>query len=321
MYVRQNLRHGRASIGQLVVHELLRLQVRNQIGSTNREARKQIELRNHRLNVVNQLTAALGAEIIVDDVNEVATRRLLHDARHKLPVLDCHAAFQRQHRKGSGDQLGTRPGLVLTSKRTLQTSEDIHGNYLWNHDARLADAKHTGHGVLKQLNNRAVRARTDDIAEQRRKVSQLSGGCDGLRHVHIHLVTVKVCIVRPSRRHVQTERGIRKYAHAVSHHGCLVKRRLTIEEHCIPVDQVAVDDVSLAQINRVGTDKAQIDYARILLEEHRLGTGMLVGSVANVCRQTITVEDIHNLWERQVHSNLLRHAQLIQINVRIRRND
>ena len=321
MHVRENLRHCRASIRQLVIHELLRLQVSDQIGGTNREACVQIELRNHRLNVVNQLTAALGAEIIVDYVNEVAARRLLHDARHKLPVLDCYAAFQRQHRKGSGDQLGTRPSLVLASKRALQTSEDIHGNHLRNHDARLADAKHTGHGVLKQLNDRAVRARTNDIAEQRRKVSQLSGGCNRLRHVHIHLVTVKVCIVRTSCRHVEAERGVRKHAHTVSHHGCLVKRRLTVKQHCIPVNEMAVDDVSLAQVNRVGTDKAQIDYARILLQKHRLGTRMLVGSVANICRQTITVEDIHNLWERQVDGNLLRHAQLIQINVRIRCDD
>lgn len=48
---------------------------------------------------------------------------------------------------------------------------------------------------------------------------------------------------------------------------------------------------------------------------------MLVRSVANVRGQTVAIVRIRNLGEGQIHRNLLRHTKLIQIDVRIRRND
>ena len=164
MYRRQNLRHRSASLVQLIGHELLSLRVRNQICRTDREAGEQVELRNHRLNVVDQLSAAVRAEVIVDHVNQVAARRLLQNTRRQLTVLDGHAALERNHGEGSGDQLGTRPVATLPHNHTLETSEDIHCDDLRNLYTRLTDAEDTGHGVLEQLDDRAVGTRTNNIS-------------------------------------------------------------------------------------------------------------------------------------------------------------
>ena len=48
---------------------------------------------------------------------------------------------------------------------------------------------------------------------------------------------------------------------------------------------------------------------------------MLVRSVADIRHQTIAVEHVHDLGEGQIHSNLLRHTKLIQIDVRIGRDN
>lgn len=48
---------------------------------------------------------------------------------------------------------------------------------------------------------------------------------------------------------------------------------------------------------------------------------MGVGSVADVADQTVTVEGVHDLRKGQICRNLLRNTELVQLNVRIRRND
>ena len=83
---------------------------------------------------------------------------------------------------------------------------------------------------------------------------------------------------------------------------------------------MTVHNVTLAQVDGVRAHEAQVHHAVILLQEHRLRTGMGVGSVADVADETIAVEGIHNLREGQVRRNLLRHTELVQLNIRIRRD-
>lgn len=59
-----------------------------------------------------------------------------------------------------------------------------------------------------------------------------------LGDVHVHLVSIKVCVVRRCDRQVQPEGGVRQDSHAVSHHGHLVQGRLTVEEDQVSIDQV-----------------------------------------------------------------------------------
>ena len=202
---REDGRHSRTSLIQLVSYELLSFQVRNQIGCANREAGEQIELRNHGLDVVDQLSTAVRTEVIVDHVDEVATIRLLHDAVGQLSVLNRDVTLDTEHRKRRRDQLRASPRRVLASKRTLQASKHVHGNHLRNHDTGLSDAEDTGHGILEQLDDRRVRAGADDVSQQTSQVAQLRSRGNALRHVHVHLVTIKVCVVGASSRYIQAE--------------------------------------------------------------------------------------------------------------------
>ena len=139
--------------------------------------------------------------------------------------------------------------------------------------------------------------------------------------MHVHLVSVKVGIVRTGGRDVQAECRVGQNTHAMGHHRCLVERRLTVEQHNVAVNQMAVDHIALTNINRIRTDEAKVHHAGILLEEHRLGTRMRIGTVANVRGQTVAIVRVHNLGEGQVHGNLGRHTKLVQVNVRIGRDD
>ena len=73
------------------------------------------------------------------------------------------------------------------------------------------------------------------------------------------------------------------------HHGGLVEGRLTIEQHNVSIQQMAVHHVALTQVQRLGIHEAQRHRALVLLEKHRLGTRVLVGSVADVAHQTVAI--------------------------------
>ena len=68
-----------------------------------------------------------------------------------------------------------------------------------------------------------------------------------------------------------------------------MERRLPIEEHNVSIQQVAVHHIALTQVQCLGIHEAQRHGALVLLEEHCLGAGVLVGSVANVAHQTVAV--------------------------------
>ena len=77
--------------------------------------------------------------------------------------------------------------------------------------------------------------------------------------MHVHLVTIKISIVGTSSRHVETKGRVRQNHHAMRHHRSLVEGRLTIEQHNVAVDQVAVDHVALADVDGLGVHIAKTD--------------------------------------------------------------
>ena len=84
---------------------------------------------------------------------------------------------------------------------------------------------------------------------------------------------------------------------------------------------MAVNHITLAEVDRVGADVAKAYHTVVEFEKDRLRTRMLVRTVANIRHQTVAVVYVHDLWKRQVQCDLLRDTQLIQLDVRIRSND
>ena len=105
------------------------------------------------------------------------------------------------------------------------------------------------------------------------------------------------------------------------HHRCLVERRLTVEEDNVSVDQVAVNDVALAEVNGIGIHIPKAEGPLVTLEVDRLGAGMLVGSIADIRQQALAVVGTDNLGEGQVQSNLLGNTELVEVNVGVGRDD
>ena len=101
MDIRENVGNCLARIRQLSVHKALGLNVRNQVRSADREPSEQVEARHHRLDVVDELTRALGSKVIVDCVNQRSTRRLAHDSLDQLPILNGHGPLEVHEREGS----------------------------------------------------------------------------------------------------------------------------------------------------------------------------------------------------------------------------
>lgn len=62
-------------------------------------------------------------------------------------------------------------------------------------------------------------------------------------------ISVKVSIIRLRHGNVQPECGIRQHAHTVAHHGHAVERRLTVEEHGVAVQEVAVHNITLVELD------------------------------------------------------------------------
>ena len=65
-------------------------------------------------------------------------------------------------------------------------------------------------------------------------------------------------------------------------HRSLVKRRLSVEQHNISVNDVSVNDIAFLQVNRVRIHIEQTEGLLVFLNEDRFGSWMLLGSVANI---------------------------------------
>ena len=73
----------------------------------------------------------------------------------------------------------------------------------------------------------------------------LCSGLFSLRHVQVHFVSVKVCIIRVAYTLVQPEGSVWADLGKVRQDTQFVKRRLTVEEHDITIFKMTLDEIAL----------------------------------------------------------------------------
>jgi len=318
----EDLGHTTATLGNGLLHELNRLRVGDQVRSTDRETRVEVVLGDDRLNVVDELTATLGTKVVVDGVNETSRSALLEDTLDELTVLDHDSTTAEVHRRECGrDEFGTGPGSILARERAIDLGKDVHRDVLGNLYTLARDTVRTRHRVLEQLNDRRRGTRRDDVTQDRGKATEFGRCGDGLRHVHVHLVTVKVSVIRSGRRYVQAERGPRQNLDAMCLHRCLVERGLTVEEDDVTVDEVAVNNVTVVDVNRIRVHIAETEHILVTLDVDGLGTGVASRSVANVSEESLTIVLVDRLGEGEIGCDFLRDTEFVQGNVRIGSDD
>ena len=100
-----------------------------------------------------------------------------------------------------------------------------------------------------------------------------------------------------------------------------MERGLAVEENDVTVDEVAVDDVTLVEVDLIRVDVAQAEVRAIALEVDVLRTRVARRSVADIAQETLAIVGIDRLREGQVHRDLLRHTELVEVDGRIGRDD
>lgn len=58
--------------------------------------------------------------------------------------------------------------------------------------------------------------------------------------MHVHLISVEVCIVRSGHREVESESTEGKHFHTMSHERHLMEGRLTVEDHIVIVLEMSL---------------------------------------------------------------------------------
>ena len=111
-----DVRHLAVGFAQGVLDHILRLRVRDKVGRADREAGEQVEFCDNVLDVVDELTRAIGPEVVIDHVENALGRRaegaLLELAFYKLAVLERDAPIEVHQRKHRGNDFLTAQRLV-----------------------------------------------------------------------------------------------------------------------------------------------------------------------------------------------------------------
>jgi len=139
----------------------------------------------------------------------------------------------------------------------------------------------------------------------------------GLPQVQIHLVAVKVGVVRRGDSEVETQRREGHHLDAMPHHGHLVQRRLPVEDDVVAVQHVPLDDPAILQL-----DLAQVlDVPQVLPRVVRLhdeaGARPSHRSVSNVTPELVDVVWRDPLREGQIERDRSRHTHLLRVQVRV----
>ncbi|VVB85650.1 Uncharacterised protein [uncultured archaeon] len=82
---------------------------------------------------------------------------------------------------------------------------------------------------MDTADERAAEPRGENVLLDMHKYLCLSPRLFSLRHVQVHLIAVKVCIVRRAYRRVEPECLIGKYLYLMCHYAHPVKRGLPVE--------------------------------------------------------------------------------------------
>lgn len=100
-----------------------------------------------------------------------------------------------------------------------------------------------------------------------------------------------------------------------------MERGLAIEEDDIPVNEVTVDNITLAEVDRLGVDVAEGEGVLVLLDVDALCARVGLGTVANIPQESLTIVRRHDFGKGKVHRNLLRHTEFVQVNVGVGGDD
>ena len=247
---------------------------------------------------------------------------LLQKTLGENTVLDRDTTIEVHQGEGGRDDLHTRMSLACADERGHRLADlrkDIHRNVLGDLDRRVGNAVRASERILNHLNDGRVLTRTHNKTQNTGKLLELCLCRYRLREVKVHLIAVKVSVIRLGGRNVQAERRTGQDLDTMALHRSLVERRLTVEEHVVTIDHVAVNYIALMEIDHIGVHVLERHHALLLLQEHGLGTGVL-HTVLDIHHQAITVVGRDNLGLGEVRGNLLRDTQFIDINVGVGRN-
>lgn len=98
--------------------------------------------------------------------------------------------------------------------------------------------------VLDDSHDGLVRLRIHDLFGHEHDLLNFCDGFVALWHVHVHLVTIEVCVVRSSDTEIHPERLMRQYLDSMSHDRHLMKRWLAVKYDIVSVFDVALDFIT-----------------------------------------------------------------------------
>lgn len=102
--------------------------------------------------------------------------------------------------------------------------------------------------ILHDTHDRRVVLRRNDLFGNMGDVFKFRDSLIRLRDVHVHLITVKVSVVRRADRQVESEGVVWKDSNPVAHHTHTMQCGLTVEQYVIAVLKVALHDHAVVEI-------------------------------------------------------------------------
>mmetsp|Transcript_11451 Transcript_11451/g.22494 ORF Transcript_11451/g.22494 Transcript_11451/m.22494 type:complete len:848 (-) Transcript_11451:1065-3608(-) len=174
-------------------------------------------------------------------------------------------------------------------------------------------------GVLHNTHDRTVTLGGDNHLVHHHVGFCLGTGCQALRHVQVHLITIKISVVRGRHTKVHAESGPVHDTDTMSHDTHLVQRWLTVEEHNIIVGKVTFHNPSSLEHNVIRVAVTQIHFQTLIVDNVAC-TGVLVRTILDKSFEALEVERGDSLWHGQIESNRPGHTDLVNTQVGICRN-
>ena len=320
--------------------------VRHRITDADGKAVVQQPEVDHPLHAAEEVPTHHRAALAEDDVDQTTCRRaddlFVDRAVHDLTVLNMHAVVLHKHILGRlgialehVDPLGYAHGQDLLARPVRLGLEDAR---LW-HDAvpvrhpeqdvlhllkvqqaiTQAELADPAQCVLDDAHHGLVRLRRHDLPRHPGDLGQLGTCFLALRDMQVHLITVKVGVIRRRHTEVEPEGGVVHQLHPVHHHAHLVQTRLPVEEHIVAVAQMALHDPAGLQSDLAAPVVLEIN-ALARVTDHIASAGVFGRPIADQFRQVRSVKRRHPLGVCEVASNTARHADLVELQVRVARN-
>ena len=301
----------------------------DQVADADGKPRRDQPVARQVLRVVQDAHRARGPVVVVDRVQDARAgslvRLLVQLARLELAELDhlalgVHVQRLRQQRR---QKLLARPRLgARVARARAHVREQVAGRLSADGNRVVRDQVHPERDVLHDADDGLVAAGSDDLRSHPAQHAEFRGGHGALRAVRIHLVSVEIGVVWRSHHHGEPESVERHDPDAVRHHAHPVERRLSVEEHDVAVQEVAVDDVAELQLHAAARlDALQLDERAARRDLDVDGAGVLRRPVLDRELQPLDVVGAHDLRHAERLGDAERHAELLDRDVWVGRDD